>query len=232
MRKSQRHEIMMGGVLTGDEISRRIHSLDLGEKIFFTPLIDQSQQIGAASLDVRLGTEFIVFRRTKYSIIDVLRTDKSSVEKKIGGYQEKIFVRVGNSLVLHPQQLVLGSTLEYVRVPNDLAADVIGRSSWGREGLLIATATHVGPGFAGVITLELTNEGDAPIPLYPSSRIAQLVFFKLMSQKKLKPQLLASKYIGATGPSFSKLHEDKDWDVIKKLRPHPRRRTPKRKKTT
>ena len=216
--KPYEERLLLGGILTGEEIHRRIHTSRLHEKIFVTPLIDKNQQIGPVSLDVRLGTEFIVFRRTKYSLIDVLRDEGSSVERRIGEYQEKIFVQIGKHLVLHPQQLVLGSTLEYVRLPNDLIAEVIGRSSWGRAGLLIATATLVGPGFAGVITLELTNEGDAPIALYPGARIAQLVFHKLITKEKIKPRLLTTKYIGATGPSFSKLHEDKDWKVIKKLR--------------
>ena len=55
-------------------------------------------------------------------------------------------------------------------------AYVIGRSSWGRLGLVIATATMIQPGFHGTITLELTNVGNVPLVLLPGTRIAQLVF--------------------------------------------------------
>ena len=34
---------------------------------------------------------------------------------------------------------------------------VIGRSSWGRRGLVIATAVEVHPGFVGCLTLEITG---------------------------------------------------------------------------
>jgi len=208
----------IGGILGGAEIQRRIHTSEAHEKIYVTPLLDEKKQIGAASFDVRLGTEFIIFKRTKFSLIDLLEAKGSSIERQIGEYQEKIFVAIGSKLVLHPQQLVLGSTLEYIRIPNDLTAEVIGRSSWGREGLVIATAPQVQPCFAGVITLELANEADAPITLYPGSRIAQLVFNTLIDQTgNKKPRLLDSKYTGSTGPSFSMLHEDKDWNIIRKV---------------
>ncbi|MGM9185263.1 dCTP deaminase, partial [Campylobacter jejuni] len=50
--------------------------------------------------------------------------------------------------VLHPGEFVLGSTLETITLPDDLAARVEGKSSLGRLGLLThATAGFVDPGF-------------------------------------------------------------------------------------
>lgn len=49
-----------------------------------------------------------------------------------------------------------------------------GRSSWGRRGLTIATATGVHPGFTGCLTLELANLGDIPIAIRPGMTIGQL----------------------------------------------------------
>jgi dCTP deaminase len=55
---------------------------------------------------------------------------------------------------LAPGQFVLGTTKESIRMPNDLAADLSGRSSLGRMGLLVhATAGYVDPGFSGTIQL-------------------------------------------------------------------------------
>lgn len=209
---------LSGGVLTKAEITERLATSDLSRRIFIMPMISKSQQVGTASVDIRLGTEFIVFRRTKYSILDVLDETNESLESSIGKYQEKVYISIGEKLILHPQQLVLGCTLEYFRLPSDLVGAVIGRSSWGRLGLIISAATLVHPNFAGVITLELANEGDTPIALYPAVRIAQLVFHKFTNIKKLDEELLNTKYIGAIGPSFSKLYEDKDWEVFRKLR--------------
>ncbi len=55
-------------------------------------------------------------------------------------------------------------------------AFVVGRSTWGRLGLVVATAIGVHPLFAGTITLELRNLGETPLRLYPGERIAQLFF--------------------------------------------------------
>ncbi len=209
---------MSGGALTKEEILRRLTTPEKNRKIFFTPMINTEQQVGATALDIRLGTQFIVFKRTKYPVVDVCESSQEDMNWKIGTYQEKVSVALGESLVLHPQQLVLGCTLEYVRLPNDLAAEVIGRSSWGRLGLIISAATLVHPGYAGVITLELANEGDTPIALYPGIRIAQLVFSKLSNCDMTENKLCASRYAGSVEPSFSKLHEDKDLRIIRRIK--------------
>ena len=64
---------------------------------------------------------------------------------------------------------------------NDLVAFVEGRSSLGRKGLSVATATHIAPGFHGVVVLELTNLGMVPLQLCPGMPVAQLVFVLLNS---------------------------------------------------
>ena len=52
-------------------------------------------------------------------------------------------------------------------------------SSWAREGLSIATASLIHPGYKGVVTLELANLGQIPLSLYPGLRIAQIAFHTL-----------------------------------------------------
>ena len=209
---------LSGGALTREEILERLRTNEKGSRIFFTPMINIEQQVGATAIDMRLGNQFILFKRTKYPIVDVCGNDPDEMNWKIGTYQDKVSVALGENLVLHPQQLVLGCTLEYVRLPNDLAAEVIGRSSWGRLGLIISAATLVHPCYAGVITLELANQGDTPIALYPGIRIAQLVFSKLLNCKEKDAKLCRSKYLGSVEPSFSKLHEDKDLRIIRRIR--------------
>ena len=202
-------------VLSKEEILRRLFTSNRNEKLVITPLISKSQ-ISAGSVDLRLGTEFIITKRTKYSLLDPAQ---QNIEEEIAQYQEKIHVPFREKLILRPNQLILGSTLEYIKLPEDLMGYVIGRSSWGRLGLIIATATLVGPGYAGVLTLELVNLGEADIALYPAARIAQLVLHKVTGGEVtggedgyLKKPL--SKYAGATGPEFSKLHKDKEWRIL------------------
>ncbi|KKM60622.1 hypothetical protein LCGC14_1540000 [marine sediment metagenome] len=189
----------------------KLYAKDLNKRIVVTPIISKSQ-INNGVIDLRLGTEFILTRKTKFANLDIY---EKSLEANIKKYQEKITINITNFLILHPNQFILGSTLEYVKLPNDIIGYLTGRSSWGRLGLVIATATIVNPGFAGVITLELTNVGEVPISLYPGLRIAQLSFHQC-SFKSEEISLSQSKYFGSTGPSFSEVHRDRDIFLFEK----------------
>jgi len=126
---------------------------------------------------------------------------------------ERLQHRLGEELILHPGQLLLASTLEYLSIPQDLGASVVTRSSYGRLGLVTATSIFVHPGFKGCLTLELTNVGNSPIALRPGERIAQLVFEYHIPDKKP----FTSKYLLATGPEFPKMWEDPDRRFLRKL---------------
>ncbi|MHA1606713.1 MAG: dCTP deaminase [Candidatus Freyarchaeota archaeon] len=202
-------------VLSKKEILERIFTENENERLVITPLISKDQ-ISASSVDVRLGTEFIITKRTKYSLLDPAQ---ENIESEIEQYQEKIHVPFGEKLILRPHQLILGSTLEYIKLPRDLIGYVIGRSSWGRLGLIIATATLVNPGYTGTLTLELINLGEADIALYPGSRIAQLVIHELSEIEEGYMQKPLAKYVGSTGPEFSKIHKDKEWKTLTKQPP-------------
>jgi dCTP deaminase len=91
------------------------------------------------------------------------------------------YVPFGRPFVLHPHHFVLGITLEWVRLPDDLAGYVIGRSGWGRRGLIIATAIGIHPNFVGCLTLELSNVGEVPIAVKPGAAICQLFLHGVQS---------------------------------------------------
>lgn len=79
-----------------------------------------------------------------------------------------------------PGDFLLGSTMEFVEMPNDIAARVEGKSSLGRLGLAVhITAGFIDPGFAGNITLEFKNMGNEEIVLRKGQYIAQLSFHML-----------------------------------------------------
>lgn len=92
------------------------------------------------------------------------------------GAGEDPYVPLGGSLIIHPHQFILAAILEYIRLPPDLMSYVIGRSTSGRLGLIVATAVGIQPGFAGTLTLELRNLGETPPTLYPGQAIGQLFF--------------------------------------------------------
>ena len=172
------------------------------QPLLIVPLLEENQ-IGAASVDVRLGHEFIVLHRSSVHHVDPTKPDEWP--RILNRSQEKVRISLHQEFIVHPGQLVLGSTLEYLSLPLNLAATVEGRSSWGRLGLLVATASTIGPGFKGCVTLELVNAGEVPLALYPGQRVAQLVFQELSGPAKYE-----GKYNCPTGPEFTRLNEDTD----------------------
>jgi dCTP deaminase len=198
-------------VISEAEIRRRMAERP-DVRLVVTPLLS-GDQVGGGSVDVRLGTQFILLKRSARGPIDPL---DMAPDLSPGDFQERVRVPVGGRMILHPNQLVLGATLEFLQVPTDLMAYVIGRSSWGRLGLMVATAVMVQPGFRGCLTLELANLADTPIYLYPGTRVAQLVFHTL-AEPAVAYGAGAAKYAGPVGPEFSKLGQDRDWPVISSL---------------
>ena len=82
--------------------------------------------------------------------------------------------------MLHPGEFVLASTIERVKLSDNVVGRLEGKSSLGRVGLLIhSTAGYVDPGWDGQLTLELTNVAKLPITLYYGMRIGQISFLDL-----------------------------------------------------
>jgi dCTP deaminase len=151
-----------------------------------------------SSVDVRVDRLFRVFRNNRASYIDV---------KKEQDLTELVEIDGDDPFILHPGEFVLGSTLERVRLPDDLVARLEGKSSLGRLGLLIhSTAGFVDPGFDGHVTLELSNVANLPITLYYGMKIGQISFMQL-SEPAANPYgsgALGSKYQGQRGPTPSR----------------------------
>jgi deoxycytidine triphosphate deaminase len=111
---------------------------------------------------------------------------------------------------LHPGQFVLGETLEWIRLPKNLVAFVIGKSTWGRDGLIIATAIGVHPNFSGILTLEISNVGEIPIYLYPGLAIAQLFLAYVKLSTRFAPPVPSAFQIQTTPRTRNVEIEDRD----------------------
>ena len=196
--------------ITKLEIENRLKGQEK-DRLVVTPILSR-KQIGDASIDVRLGNQFIVFRMHTFGVFQPYETPLAQLHIM----QERHVVTFGSEFVLHPGMLALGSTFEYISMPHNLEAQVEGRSSWARVGLQIATASSVEPGFKGVLTLELSNVGTIPIELYPGVRIAQL-FFREASPTLESAYEGQRKYQRPIGPEFSQIHNDRDGRVFSNL---------------
>jgi dCTP deaminase len=131
-----------------------------------------SSMVQPASVDLKLGTSFRVFHNHRLPAIDLAEPPS--------GVTEHVQIDDTASFVIHPGEFVLGTTVEWVELPDDVVARIEGKSSLGRLGLIVhATAGFVDPGFSGTLTLEITNLTRVPIVLWPGKPIAQLSFMAL-----------------------------------------------------
>ena len=173
-------------------------------KIGIDPLRDE-KQIQPSSVDMRLGDEFKVFKVIRKPFID------PKDEEDIASYMESTTVGEGEAFIIHPNEFALATTLEYVKLPDDIVARVEGRSSMGRLGVTMhVTAGFIDPGFEGRITLEISNIGSMPVALYPGQRVCQIVFETMTTPSELPyghPER-NSKYMGQTRPESSRIKLD------------------------
>jgi dCTP deaminase len=156
-----------------------------------------------SSIDVRLDRFFRLFDNHKYAFIDPAEQQDELTRL--------IEVDPSEPFILHPGEFVLGSTFEFVTLPDDVAARLEGKSSLGRLGLLThSTAGFVDPGFKGHVTLELSNVATLPIKLWPGMKIGQLCFFKLTSPSEhpYGSEKYASRYQGQRGPTASRSYKN------------------------
>ena len=184
-------------VLSDRTIRKEIES----NRIVIDPLGDNCIQ--PASVDVHLDSHLLLFRGSRQAYIDI-RKDQSNLT-------EMFEIKDDEPFMLHPNEFVLGSTVEFIGIPDDLVSRLEGKSSLGRVGLLIhSTAGYVDPGWNGNLTLELSNVNNLPVTLYYGMKIGQISFTELSSpsDRPYGSADLGSKYQGQKEPTASRIYRD------------------------
>jgi dCTP deaminase len=182
-------------VLGRGEIISRIRN----HTLVVSPVLSK-EQLGAASIDLRMGNVVLMVRARGASHVDPVGLKLARLapghHREAGRQQkhERYEIPFRTKFLLHPGSLALVPTFEWLQLPSDLLGTVTARSSWAREGLSIATATLIEPNYEGIVTLELSNLGQIPIALYPGLRIAQIAFVKVegSTDRPGKPQFKLS----------------------------------------
>ncbi len=180
-------------LLSDRDLRKEIDAGRLGVEPFDPAMIQPS------SIDVRLDRYFRVFENHRYPHIDPAE-EQPDLTRLIETQGDDPFI-------LHPGEFVLASTFEVVTVPDDLAARLEGKSSYGRLGLLThSTAGFIDPGFSGHVTLELSNVATLPIKLWPGMKIGQLAVFRMSSPAEFPygSKKYGSRYQGQRGPTPSR----------------------------
>lgn len=166
------------GILGRGELTKKL----IDGSLVVSPILS-GDQIGAASIDLRLGNVALVVRARGSSHVDPMQakepdsnSSRHASEFRRQQKHERYEIPFNEKFLLHPGSLVLMPTLEWVKLPPNLHGSVTARSTWAREGLSIATAIFVEPSYQGIVTLELANLGEIPIAIYPGMRVAQIAF--------------------------------------------------------
>lgn len=162
-------------VITRDEIIARVKEGSLA----FHPSLDIFQ-LQAHAVDLRMGFTFLIpkqWRMTKEGreayVIDPLKDHGPE-------YFDVIELEQGQTFDLLPQEYVLVSTFETVKLPKDLMGVLYPRSSVNRKGLSVDLTGIIDASYEGPLTLPVRNNTRSQvIRLHPGERICQVVFEEL-----------------------------------------------------
>ncbi len=163
---------------------------------------------GSFSVDLTLGSQFQVFDHSQHPFIDLASPD--SVYAMSEDLMRPVQVAENDAFYLHPGELALGVTVERVRLPDDMAGWLDGRSSLARLGLLVHITAHtIDPGWDGCITLEFFNAGRFPLALRPGMRICAISFEPLSSPSS-RPYYAkqGAKYRNQDSPIVSRIDQE------------------------
>lgn len=170
-----------------------------------TPDLPRLREGSDASIDLHLGNWFLTLRDNRVSELSASNPESEWQEARLS---KAHYVGFGDKFVLQPGGFALAATLEWLRLPQTCGAYVVGRSGWGRAGLIIATAVGVHPRFSGCLTLELSNVGSIPIGLHPGAAICQIFVHHVHRRKVPQSTAGQSKFSGSRRPKLGKIKLD------------------------
>ena len=194
-------------VLSRNAISKRLAlDVDDPESLVVTPLLARDEAFEDDSLDLRLGSYFLLPRVPGFPFY-------CPDEQSSFSFHTRVHVPLGEFLVVPAHQTILGATLEFIKLPHDVSGEILTKSSVARTFTIIETAPWIHPNYRGCLTLEIANGSNTPILLYPGRRIGQLVLLQVTDENKLESgTALASGALSSTyfGPVFPEPPEFKD----------------------
>lgn len=131
------------------------------ESLVITPFLGSQRAFDHDAIDLRLGSFFLIPQSPPAPFLDPTEPDSAKhshlrVHKPLGAY-----------LVIPAHQTVLGATLEFIKLPNDVSGQILTKSSVARTFLVIETAPWIHPLYRGCLTLEIANVSNTPQVLYP-----------------------------------------------------------------
>jgi len=212
-------------ILSRRAISRRLKwDLDDDRSLVVTPLLARDEAFDDDSLDLRLGCYFLLPRAPGFPFY--CPNEQSSFS-----FHTRVHVPLGDFLVVPAHQTVLGATLEFIKLPHDVAGEILTKSSVARTFTVIESAPWIHPNYRGCLTLEIANGSNTPILLYPGRRIGQMVLMQVSDENESPPsktvdeRALNRTYFGPVypePPEFNDPNRDLEAIGVRRIRIIPR----------
>lgn len=169
-------------ILTNKDILALIESGELA----VDPEIDRFQLQGHA-IDLRLGFTYLLpklWRLTKEGRV-AMQMDHYNLKRP--DYFDVLELEKGQYFDLLPNESIMVSTLENLKLPNNIMGVMYPRSSVNRKGLSVDITGIVDAGYEGQLTIPIRNNTAAQvIRLYPGERVCQIVFEELTAAIKIR----------------------------------------------
>jgi dCTP deaminase len=146
---------------------------EMAQKGMIEPFVEEQVKAGVISYglssygyDIRVADEFKIFTDVNATIVDPKHFDpKSLVDFK------------GDSCIIPPNSFALARSVEYFRIPRDVLAICLGKSTLARCGIIV-NITPLEPEWEGYITIEISNTSPLPAKIYANEGIAQVIFLR------------------------------------------------------
>jgi dCTP deaminase len=167
----------------------------------FTPLLQSKSAFDTDALGMRLGTYFLLPPVPPEPFFYPSSRSKST------GYL-RLHVPLGGYLVVPAHQTVLGSTLEFIKLPHDVSGQILTKSSVARTFVVIETAPWIHPSYRGCLTLEIANVSNTPLLLYPGRLVGQLVLMDVVDAPP--PAKQSGTYMGPVFPEPAEFRDPAD----------------------
>ena len=169
-------------VLTKKDILARVKQGDIS----FAPNLD-AFQLQDHAVDLRLGFTFLIPKIWHMTERGRESLAISHFNTLNAHFFDVVELEEKQYFDLLPDEYILVSTLESIKVPNDLMAVLYPRSSTNRKGLSLDLTGIVDSGYEGRLTLPIRNNTHSQtVRLYPGERLCQIVFEELTEPVKAR----------------------------------------------
>jgi len=143
--------------------------------------------VSSYGYDLRVADEYKIFTNVRSSIVD----PKEFAEASFVDFK-------GDVCIIPPNSFALARSVERFRIPRNVLALCIGKSSYARCGI-ICNITPLEPLWEGTLTLEISNTTPLPAKIYSNEGLAQVLFYESDEECEVAYADRKGKYMHQTG---------------------------------